>query len=463
MCSSDSTPYEKVGKNEPVSIADEVPFEIPESWEWCRLGMISTYAHTKKKVNAKDANPEMWGLDLEDIEKGGRLLAKLTVKEHKAIGDKTYFEKGDILYSKLRPYLLKILIADEDGICTPEIVPFKVYGKIDSEYIVAYLKSPYVDSTINAATYGIKMPRAGTETMTSLLVPVPPLSEQSRIVHKLKELNPFMKKYDTCEQSLASLNSEFPEQLKKSILQLAVQGKLVPQDPSDVPASVLLERIHAEKERLIAEGKIKRDKNESVIYRRDNSHYEKLGDIERCIDDELPFEVPESWAWVHVGDIFLHNTGKAMNSSAKQNDSSGQIRPFITTSNVYWNSFDFSNVKEMFFTTEEYKRCSAIKNDILICEGGAYYGRTAIWKYDYDICFQNHVHRLRSFLPLVPEFFYYMFRFYRETGLIQSKGTAMPGLSSKVLHELRIPLPPLPEQIRIVSQIEAILPMVKSL
>lgn len=160
-----------MGNSEPVSIADEVPFEIPESWEWRRLEMLSTYAHSKKKINAKDADPDMWGLDLEDIEKGGRLISKLTVKERKAIGDKTFFEKGDILYSKLRPYLLKILIADADGICTPEIVPFKVYGKIDSEYIVAYLKSPYVDSAINAATYGIKMPRAGTETMTSLLIP----------------------------------------------------------------------------------------------------------------------------------------------------------------------------------------------------------------------------------------------------------------------------------------------------
>ena len=205
MYSSDNTPYEKVGKNEPVSIANEVPFEIPESWEWCRLGMISTYAQTKKKVNAKEADPEIWGLDLEDIEKGGRLLVKLTVRERKAIGDKTCFEKGDILYSKLRPYLLKILIADADGICTPEIVPFKVYGKIDPEYIVAYLKSPYVDSTINAATYGIKMPRAGTDTMTALLVPVPPLSEQNRIVQKLKELEPFIQKYDTCEQSLRTL------------------------------------------------------------------------------------------------------------------------------------------------------------------------------------------------------------------------------------------------------------------
>ena len=132
----------------------------------------------------------MWGLDLEDIEKGGRLLAKLSVGERKAIGDKTVFEAGDILYSKLRPYLLKIIVADEDGICTPEIVPFKMHGAIDASFIVAYLKSPYVNDTINAATYGIKMPRAGTETMTSLLVPLPPYNEQIRICSKLDELFP---------------------------------------------------------------------------------------------------------------------------------------------------------------------------------------------------------------------------------------------------------------------------------
>ena len=127
---SDNLPYEKIGDNEPVSIADEIPFDIPDSWEWVRLGSISTYAETKQKVNATSADPSIWGLDLEDIEKGGRLLEHKTVGERKAVGDKTVFSMGDILYSKLRPYLLKILVAPDDGICTPEIVPFRVYGGI---------------------------------------------------------------------------------------------------------------------------------------------------------------------------------------------------------------------------------------------------------------------------------------------------------------------------------------------
>ena len=167
---------------------EEKPFEIPESWEWVRLGEISTYACTKKKINAADAASQLWGLDLEDIEKGGRLLNRKTVGERKAIGDKTFFNKGDILYSKLRPYLLKILVAPEEGICTPEIIPFSCFGDIDKEFIVNVLKSSYVDDYINSVTFGIKMPRVGTETMTSLLIPLPPLAEQKRIVAKIEEL-----------------------------------------------------------------------------------------------------------------------------------------------------------------------------------------------------------------------------------------------------------------------------------
>lgn len=175
-------------------IDEEIPFEIPENWSWVRLGVISTYAHTKLKINAQNAPSDMWGLDLEDIEKGGRLLEVKTVGERKAIGDKTVFHKGDILYSKLRPYLLKILVAPDDGICTPEIVPFSMFGGINSEYIVAYLSSPYVDNLINAITYGVKMPRVGTETMVNLLVPLPPLEEQQRIVQSLACILPYCKK-----------------------------------------------------------------------------------------------------------------------------------------------------------------------------------------------------------------------------------------------------------------------------
>ena len=167
---------------------DEKPFEIPESWEWVRFGEISTYANKKKKINAVKAAPNLWGLDLEDIERGGRLLCIKSVGERKAIGDKTCFSEGDILYSKLRPYLLKVLIAPKDGICTPEIIPFTCYGEICKDYIVSLLKSAYIDDYINSVTFGVKMPRVSTETMVSLIVPLPPLAEQKRIVSKIEEL-----------------------------------------------------------------------------------------------------------------------------------------------------------------------------------------------------------------------------------------------------------------------------------
>ena len=188
----DNSHYEKLDGLERC-IDDELPFEIPENWCWAQLGSISSYAETKQKINAANADSDIWGLDLEDIEKGGRLIVRKTVGERKAIGDKTVFSKGDILYSKLRPYLLKILVAPECGICTPEIVPFQMYGGIVSEYIVNFLRSPYVDNLINSITYGVKMPRVGTETMTTLFVPVPPLAEQQRIVQRIEELLPLVK------------------------------------------------------------------------------------------------------------------------------------------------------------------------------------------------------------------------------------------------------------------------------
>ena len=446
---ADNTPYEKVGKNEPVSIADEVPFEIPDSWEWCRLGMLSTYAHTKKKINAKDANPDMWGLDLEDIEKGGRLIAKLTVKERKAIGDKTYFEKGDILYSKLRPYLLKILIADEDGICTPEIVPFKVYGNIDPDYIVAYLQSPYVDSAINAATYGIKMPRAGTETMTSLLVPVPPLLEQSRIVHKLKEVNPFIQKCDICEHSLAVLNSEFPDQLKKSILQLAVQGKLVSQNPTDEPASVLLKRIRAEKERLIAAGEIKRDKNESVIFRRDNSHYEKRGNTEVCIDDEIPFDIPDTWSWIRWGSL-SESIQYGYNAPAQDMGRIKMVRiSDIQNGQVAWDTVPYCNIPESDIETYLLN-----KNDILFARTGGTVGKSyLVQDVPEEAIYAGYLIRTRYSASLCSQYLKYFMESPLYWGQLKegTTATAQPNCNGKTLGKMLVPIPPVAEQQRIVD------------
>ena len=454
-------PYEKVGKNEPVCIADEVPFEIPESWEWARLGMISTYSHTKQKINAQNADPQMWGLDLEDIEKGGRLLERKTVGERKAVGDKTFFDSGDILYSKLRPYLLKILVAPDCGICTPEIVPFKVFGKLDPEYIVAFLKSPYVDAVINSVTYGVKMPRVGTETMTELLVPIPPLSEQKRIVEKLSEVTPLTDSYAEAYVRSAELNQEFPELLKKSILQEAVQGKLVPQDPTDEPASVLLDRIRAEKEQLIKAGKIKRDKHESVIFRRDNSHYEKLDGIERCIDDEIPFEIPESWAWTSVCEV----CSNIQYGSSQKSSPSGKIA-VLRMGNLQNGRIVLD---KLVYTTDpkEIEKYPLEYNDLLFNRTNSkeLVGKVAIYKNEIPAIYAGYLVRLHpilidsDYLNYVMQSQYYWI--YCQN--VRSDAIGQSNINAEKLKRFVFPLPPLQEQRRIVAIISRIMVKIEHL
>ena len=447
---ADNTPYEKIG-NEVVSLEDEIPFDIPDSWEWVRLGIISTYAETKEKINAQNADPSIWGLDLEDIEKGGRLLCKKTVSERKAIGDKTLFFRGDILYSKLRPYLLKILVADDNGICTPEIVPFKMYGGINPEYIVFYLQSPYVDNYINSITYGVKMPRVGTETMVSLLVPLPPLNEQNRIVNKIKEVIPTVTEYEKATIQIDNLNNSFPEQLKKSILQWAVQGKLVPQDENDEPAEVLLERIRTEKEALIKAGKIKRDKHESVIFRRDNSHYEKLGEIEHCIDEEIPYEIPETWQWCRFSTVIELQSGQDLTP-----DKYNAIRkgiPYLTGASNIQDSTVIIN------RWTEHPRSLAHKGEILLtCKGTV--GTMAILQ-------ENEVHIARQIMSVKPTKFvstqYVQLVLNTLIEVLKAVAKSMiPGISREDVLTSLIPLPPLAEQQRIVAKIEELMPLVKT-
>ena len=251
------------------------------------------------------------------------------------------------------------------------------------------------------------------------------------------------------------------KQLKNSILQWAIQGKLVPQDPNDEPASVLLDKIRQEKERLIKEKKIKRDKNASIIYRgEDNSYYEKIlatGEV-KCIDEEIPFDVPNGWEWTRIGNIFNHTSGKQQSSS---NKGGGTPQKFITTSNLYWGHFILDNVKVMNFTDEEIKTCSATKGDLLVCEGGAGYGRSAIWNEDYDICLQNHVHRLRPCVSGICEYVYHFIYLLKESNNLASVGTAMPGLSANRLKGLLLPFPPLSEQRRIVAKLAELLPQIE--
>lgn len=228
-----------------------------------------------------------------------------------------------------------------------------------------------------------------------------------------------------------------PQELKSSILQLAIQGKLVEQRPEEGTGEELYQQIQAEKKRLIQESKIKKEKP-----------------LPEIAEDEVPFEIPEGWKWAYLGELFLHNTGKAQNSSGSNK---GVVRKFITTSNLYWNRFDLSKVKEMPFTEQELERCIAQKGDLLVCEGGDC-GRAAIWNYDEKVCIQNHVHRIRPYKEVSIEYFYYLFYLYKFTGRLKGHGVAIQGLSSEAIHKVLCPLPPIAEQKRIVAKIEELLP-----
>lgn len=429
----DNSYYEKIlATGEVKCIDEEIPFEIPNGWEWCRLGEISTYAQTKRKINASNADTQLWGLDLEDIEKGGRLLNIKTVGERKAIGDKTIFNRGDILYSKLRPYLLKILVAPEGGICTPEIIPFTCYGNICKDYIVSFLKSPYVDDYINSATFGVKMPRVSTETMTSLLVPLPPLSEQFRIDTKAKELMPYIDEYGKAQDKLNKLNEELSYTIRKSILQEAIQGKLVPQIAEEGTAQELLEQIKTEKQKLVKEGKLKKSTlATSVIFRGDdNKYYELIGS--EVSEIELPFEIPNSWSLARLNAVCqltdgLKTTGKQCLLGAKY------LRGKSSETIVEQGKLVYKGDNIMLVDGEN-------SGEVFIVPQDGYMGST----------FKQLWISSSMYEPYVLAFI----QFYKETLRNSKKGAAIPHLNKELFYGLIIGIPPLQEQRRVVQKIE---------
>ena len=456
----DNLPYEKVGKNEPVCITDKIPFEIPESWEWVRLSTISsivTKGTTPRGGNVafKDSGigflraENVAGLDYLDKTN----LIHIDDATHKGFLKRSILETNDILITIAGTLGRTALVRECDlplnANQAVSIVRMVNSSIIDLLYIIYALNSPIIQKMLTTQKKITAIPNLTLEIISDCLIPFPPRSEQIRIVNVIKRYLPLIDTYAIKKTELDFLKNTFPESLKKSILQQAVMGKLVPQDPNDESACVLLEKIRSEKDALIKSGKLKKDKHESIIYHRDNSYYEKLDGVERCIDKEIPFEIPDTWEWVRLGAIFQHNTGKALNSS----NIDGQSLTYITTSNLYWNRFELDNLRQMFFTESEIEKCTVTKGDLLVCEGGDI-GRAAIWRFDDDIRIQNHIHRLRPYSSVCTDYFYYLFFLYKKSGVIGGKGIGIQGLSSNALHNILFPLPPLNEQYRIVTKIE---------
>ena len=247
-------------------------------------------------------------------------------------------------------------------------------------------------------------------------IPLPPLAEQDRII---KEVDLWQCLIDSIDGNIEDI-FKLSKKTKSKILDLAISGKLVPQDPNDESATELLKRINPDFQPC------------------DNSHYENI-----------EFDIPQNWVWATIGDVFEHNTGKALNAS----NPNGTMLDYITTSNLYWDRFELSIIKQMPFTESEIERCIVRKGDLLICEGGDV-GRAAIWDYDYNIMIQNHIHRLRGKVDICTRYFFYLFMHYKLHNLIGGKGVAIQGLSSRDLHNLIIPVPSLKEQYDIASSID---------
>ena len=462
---ADNTPYEKIGNNDPVSIADEVPFEIPDTWEWVRcasLGEIVRGSGIKRTETVADGLPCVRYGELYTTYNTSFAKTKSFITVELDVKCK-HFGYGDILMTltgENKPDIAKaVAYLGNAPVAAGGDLAYWTCHRMNPLYLVYALSCPYaISRKVHLATGDIIVHISG-DKIGSILLPIPPLEEQARIVARIAEIETLLSKYDATEQQLSSLQSTFPDQLKKSILQMAVQGKLVPQDPADEPASALLERIRTEKQRLVKEGKIKKDKHESVIFRRDNSHYEKRGSGEVCFDDEIPFEIPETWCWARMGSCLdvrdgTHDTPKYVSEGI----------PLVTSKNLSNGEIDFSTAK--FISKEDHlaisQRSKVDSGDIMYAMIGSI-GNPVLYNGSAEFSIKNMALFKKIANGLDMEYVYWFLYLSQDTMKKFASGGVQSFVSLGYLRNYWIPVPPIQEQRRIVTAIKQILPKLGTL
>ena len=457
-------PYEKIGKIEPVCIADEVPFEIPESWEWVRFKNLVSYSMGKtppRKESEYWTEPVYPWVSIADMNADSTILStKEMVNEYAA--EKTFrkrISKAGTLLMSFKLTVGKVSLLGIDAYHNEAII--SIYPFVDNDAIITnylFYIIPLISQSGQTKT-AIKGNTLNSESLDALMIPLPPLREQERICKRLNDLKPKLSAYNKTYNEASLLNEGFPTRLKKSILQYAVQGKLVPQDPTDEPASVLLECIRAEKEHLIKSGKIRRDKHESVIFRRDNSYYERVDGIERCIDDEIPFEIPESWRWTRWGTVAT-SIQYGYNAPAKQ---CGRIR-MVRISDIHenlvtWTTVPFCDIDELDISTYLLQ-----PNDILFARTGGTVGKSFLVRdVPYEAIYAGYLIRTRYSALLCPQYLKYFMEspLYWQQLKTGTTATAQPNCNGQTLSNMLLPLPPAKEQYRIVEKINRAFAKVK--
>ena len=431
----DNNYYEKIGKDIR-NITDEIPFEIPDSWEWVRLGQLCALENGKKVENLS-----LPLLDAKFLraQKTATLLSK---------GIKV--EKDELIILVDGENSGEVFIAPEDGFLGSTFKKLFITPETYREYTLIILK--FYQDLFRNSKKGAAIPHLDKHLFHDLLVGIPPFKEQKRIVSKIESLEPFIDDYNQTETELSKLNETFPDQIKKSILQYAIQGKLVPQDPSDEPASVLLEKIKAEKQKLIKAGKIKKDKQESYIYKRDNRHYEKIDDKEVDITDEIPFEIPDNWAWTRLGHIGFSRIGLTY----KPQDICEEGTPVLRSGNIQNGEIILNN---MVHVNCEVSHNLLVKNgDILICVRNgskSLVGKNAIInsinvgeKMSFGAFMAIFRSKLNEYIKI------YLDSALFKTMLKSTKTETINQITQSNLNQALIPIPPYTEQKRIVEKIE---------
>jgi type I restriction enzyme S subunit len=451
---SDNLPYaycEQIGK-EIRDISDEIPFEIPDSWEWVRLGSI-VYNRGQMKPTSDFCYVDIGSIDNKRQRLGD--TENIITPDKAPSRAKKIIDVGDIIYSTVRPYLHNMCIIDRQfslqPIASTGFATMTCYSGLLNKYLFYYLLAPDFDNYANDTenSKGVAYPAINDDRLYKALIPLPPLSEQHRIVAKIEELLPYIERYGKAEEHITALNTTFPEALKKSILQEAVQGKLVPQDPDDEPASVLLERIRVEKQKLIKAGKIKKSKHESVIVTRDKIPYEIIDGKKRCIADEVPFEIPEGWEWCRLGFIGEWGSG-ATPSRTNKEYYQGNI-PWLKTGDL--NDGIITNIPEK-ITELALKKTSVRLNpvgSVLIAMYGATIGKLGILAIPATT---NQACCACKPIIINNKYLFYFLMSHKETFTKKAEGGAQPNISKEKIVSTLFPLPPLAEQKRIVEKIE---------
>ena len=455
---ADNLPYEKIGKNEPVCIADEVPFEIPESWEWVRVKTFTAL------YNGRAFKPSDWtdtGLPIVRIQNLNNPSAPYNLykgsveSEYQLHGGELLFAWSGTPGTSFGAHIWH----GKDAVLNQHIFRLEFPEELIYKPYYMHALNQRIGELIKAAHGSAGLQHVTKGVFENTLIPIPPYKEQIQIVNQLNHLAPSILDYVKAYGNIENLNNEFPEKLKKSILQYAIQGKLVPQDPTDEPASALLERIHAGKEQLIKSGKIKRDKHESIIFRRDNSYYERVDGIERCIDDEMPFEIPESWRWTRWGTVAT-SIQYGYNAPAKQ---CGRIR-MVRISDIHenlvtWTTVPFCDIDELDISTYLLQ-----PNDILFARTGGTVGKSFLVRdVPYEAIYAGYLIRTRYSALLCPQYLKYFMEspLYWQQLKTGTTATAQPNCNGQTLSNMLLPLPPAKEQYRIVEKINRAFAKVK--